>query len=328
MNINIDKNIKVPIFEQITTQIIKNIELGNIKPEDKLPTERMLAESLSVARGTVKNAYKKLENEGIIKTTRGSGSYILKSKDILDNNKRLEVLEIIDATISTLMERELSIKEIVSLINLYISTNHYDKIIKIAIVNDLMETLEDFKNQLSYLRNSSISMFTFENVTEMILESFDIIVVNSTLHNQILNLLPHLKNKVIEAIVSPSCNTIMEISSLERKSRIGIIYRTTAFLNAIELTLTTYGFNKKNIFSFFEDDYTTKTYFKGGIHALISFSNAYIFKSADFEKQNDEFLRKGGKLIKFEYSIEKITLDQIDDKINLIGESSSKIKLK
>ncbi len=321
--LNLDGNIKVPIFEQIANGIIKNIENGNLQPGDKLPTERQLSQNLQVSRGTVKSAYRRLQNKNIIEIIQGSGSYVLKNKGDFSYNQKKEAYGIIVSAFKKLENMDLSYKEILNLSNLYFSYKNSVETIHIAIVDNNQEALLDYKRQLSYLSNISVSVFILESITEnpdpeKIFDGFDIIISPSTHCQAISALIPNLKNRLIEAAISPSKQTLIDIASISREVRIGIICRTNVFLSIITQTLLSYGFKAENILSFFEVNYTTKTYFPGGIDALISFSDAHIFTDEGFKERNAEFLNKGGKLIKYEYEIERGTLIYIEDRINML----------
>lgn len=76
MNISIDKNSRVPIYDQIKEQIKGLIHAGQIKTGDQLPTIRELSVNLSVNFNTVALAYRDLANEGVIITERGKGTFI------------------------------------------------------------------------------------------------------------------------------------------------------------------------------------------------------------------------------------------------------------
>ena len=76
MNIHIDKNSRVPIYDQIKEQIKGLIHAGQIKTGDQLPTIRELSVALSVNFNTVALAYRDLANEGVIVTERGRGTFV------------------------------------------------------------------------------------------------------------------------------------------------------------------------------------------------------------------------------------------------------------
>lgn len=53
---------------QIFNQIADAIRSGRFSPGDQLSSERDLAERLGVSRNIVRNAYRRLEDEGLIET--------------------------------------------------------------------------------------------------------------------------------------------------------------------------------------------------------------------------------------------------------------------
>jgi len=68
---------KIPIYIQIIDQVKHLIASGVLKPEDQLPTVRELASDLDVNFTTVARAYRLLDEEGLISTQHGRGTYIL-----------------------------------------------------------------------------------------------------------------------------------------------------------------------------------------------------------------------------------------------------------
>lgn len=62
--------------DKIIDQIRSLISSGELKPGDKLPPERKLAEQFGVSRGPVRDAIQKLEFYGILKTQPQSGTVV------------------------------------------------------------------------------------------------------------------------------------------------------------------------------------------------------------------------------------------------------------
>jgi len=77
MHIEIDLTSKIPIYVQIIDQIKHMIATGEIHPDDQLPTVRQLATDLRVNFNTIARAYRMLDNEGLISTQHGRGTFIL-----------------------------------------------------------------------------------------------------------------------------------------------------------------------------------------------------------------------------------------------------------
>lgn len=60
----------------IIAEIKSFINLKNLEPGEKLPSERLLAERINVTRGSIRNAIQKLEYYGILKSMPQSGTFI------------------------------------------------------------------------------------------------------------------------------------------------------------------------------------------------------------------------------------------------------------
>ena len=72
----IDFASRVPIYEQLCTNIIKLASAGVFKSGDKLPPVRILASQLGINPNTVAKAYRELESQGYIFSTVGRGSFL------------------------------------------------------------------------------------------------------------------------------------------------------------------------------------------------------------------------------------------------------------
>jgi GntR family transcriptional regulator len=76
MDKEVDFESGVPIYMQIMDRIKQMIVSGQLKPGQQLPTMRQLAIDLRVNYNTVGRAYLLLDQEGIISTQQGRGTYI------------------------------------------------------------------------------------------------------------------------------------------------------------------------------------------------------------------------------------------------------------
>ncbi len=78
--VNAFDNIEAIKIENPVDKIIKQlrnlISSGQLKPGDRLPSERLLAERFGVGRGYIREAILKLEFYGLLKTSPQSGTYV------------------------------------------------------------------------------------------------------------------------------------------------------------------------------------------------------------------------------------------------------------
>lgn len=74
--IDVDRDADLPPFLQIARSLAADIQRGRLRPGDRLPGSRRLAESLEVHRNTVLAALAELTAEGWIETTPGRGTFV------------------------------------------------------------------------------------------------------------------------------------------------------------------------------------------------------------------------------------------------------------
>jgi len=73
----IDPASLIPPYEQVREQVSTMVASGVLPSGTQLPAIRQLAADLDLAPGTVARAYRELEREGVIRTRRGRGTFVL-----------------------------------------------------------------------------------------------------------------------------------------------------------------------------------------------------------------------------------------------------------
>lgn len=64
------------IYLQLKEQVVKLACMGVLKPDEQLPSVRVLARELGINPNTVSKAYQELENDKIIYSVSGKGSFV------------------------------------------------------------------------------------------------------------------------------------------------------------------------------------------------------------------------------------------------------------
>jgi molybdate-binding protein/DNA-binding transcriptional regulator YhcF (GntR family) len=76
IDIHLGDTSQSPLFTQIVEQVSQLVATNRLKPGERLPTVRELADSLKVSPGTVVRAYLDLEKQGIVQSRRGAGTFV------------------------------------------------------------------------------------------------------------------------------------------------------------------------------------------------------------------------------------------------------------
>src|SRR5919206_2739150 len=63
-------------YEHVAERLLADIAAGRLVPGERLPSERDLARRLGVGRASVREALAVLQNEGVLETRPGSGSFV------------------------------------------------------------------------------------------------------------------------------------------------------------------------------------------------------------------------------------------------------------
>ena len=93
MQIIIQPQGTLAIYEQIVNQLKNAIVTGDLKAGEALPSIRGLAADLAVSVITTKRAYEELEKEGLIRSVAGKGFYVCEYNTDYLKEKQLMMIE-------------------------------------------------------------------------------------------------------------------------------------------------------------------------------------------------------------------------------------------
>jgi GntR family transcriptional regulator len=103
----------VPIYLQLMEQVKHAIETGALRPGERLPGIRPLAEELVINANTVAKAYRELEHEGVIELKHGAGAFVSSNATRHKAAGKVRAAEpLVASTVEKLRTRGLSDEEI------------------------------------------------------------------------------------------------------------------------------------------------------------------------------------------------------------------------
>lgn len=106
-----------PLYEQIKEKMKTLIISGVLKPDERIPSVRELAQSLTVNPNTIQKAYKDLETEGFIYSVRAKGSFVAPLDRSTHYPRREELMRELERIVAELMYLNEPIEQLIDTIH-------------------------------------------------------------------------------------------------------------------------------------------------------------------------------------------------------------------
>lgn len=308
-----------PIYRQIVEQILLKIRTGELKAGEKLPTERDLAKQLYIARGTVKRAYKELADNNIIEIVQGSGSYVYAEKKLYDGERRKLAISVIDEVLDKLDLWDISIDEAEVLIRMCIARKQRGaKPVRGAIIDCNPESLYIFRRQLSYIPNIAFSaiavdMVIMDSDPAALLADYDLLLTTQTHYGQVSECLGENCGKLFQVSIALSRQSIVSISTLPERSSIGIVCTSNKFSNLICDELSMFRAASGPLPVNFDRSTDSILSFISRYDTIIIAPDSIILDPGFSDPRLSAFLDTGGKLIPFDYMLDKGSLIYVEE---------------
>ncbi|MBN2882662.1 MAG: GntR family transcriptional regulator [Clostridia bacterium] len=316
----IDVNAGRAAYRQIISGITSMVADGDLKPGDRLPSERELAAKLGVSRGTVKKAYDKLCTNGVTQSLEGSGTFISMGQNVISPARKTAAVQEIESLVNRLAELGFSTTEIDTQFRLVMNKfTNSPEVVRIAAIDCSPEALFTFDQQLSYISQVKVDRFLLTDlesgkIRPEQLEEYDIILTTSTHNAEISVMLARLTDRIMQTVVSPDRQTVIELAGIPKDKTAGVLCRSRRYL-AVIMQFMTRDINPANI-RVLESDPLPEGRFFAKLDYLI-LPPEDVIAGGDVPAMAD-FLEKGGRIIYFNYQIERGSLLHIEERISSV----------
>jgi DNA-binding transcriptional regulator YhcF (GntR family) len=323
MNINIDRNFSISIYNQIVNQIVDAIDKGTLKPGERLPTQRELSTGLNISRGTIQKAYEELEKKGIVEILKGSGSFVSKVQEVQEEDRKETAINLIDELLGKLADLNFTSSEIRAFIDIRIlEKENKHNCVRIAAIDCNPEALEIFKIQISFMKNVQFRMFILDDILkysqpDKVFEDYDIIITTLNHYDELSGILYSLREKLFKVAVAPESETIIKFATIPKNSRIGMITKSIKFRDIIFRNLESFHIEKENVEYAFKTDINNIKRFLREKEFLI-IPQSFKIDSSVVKEEFQNFMKNGGNVIEFKYQIERGSLIYIEEQIESI----------
>ncbi|MBW7452945.1 GntR family transcriptional regulator [Paenibacillus sepulcri] len=115
--IQINEQSAEPLYHQIEVQLRALIVSGQLAENTLLPSIRELAQHLKCSVITIRRVYQDLENEGILRTRQGTGTFVAKvEEEQRDLQRRSAVMEALEAAVDAGLRVQCSDEEMLDML--------------------------------------------------------------------------------------------------------------------------------------------------------------------------------------------------------------------
>lgn len=249
MDIKIDRKNGIPIYIQLKSQIMDEIKNGSLKIGEKMPTERELSQKLNTSRNTVSSAYNVLEQQGVLISYQGRGTFVAEeTKTWKQHNIKDKILKIIDLGLEEALEMGLDTKEFLALVQDRIKEK--EEILKklsAVYIECNIEQAKEFANELSIATNMNVIPMVVADLadrneeTQQNLNDAKIIIATFNHVNEVKELISDLEKDVFGIAINPCLETIVKIARYPKETRFGLICISKEFHFKVESALNSAG---------------------------------------------------------------------------------------
>lgn len=254
MEFKINKSSEFPIYQQLKEQIKFYLLSGALQPGSQVPTPKDLGIYLQINRNTVIAAYKELEQEGLLMTKQGQGTYIadkLPPANFQDNQKLIALAqEAIEGAKALGFTTEDLFTVIFNrtILGLESPDPASDRKFPRALMVECNQAdLDHYRNTLQRELKIEVDGCLLHELPDKILQEeinhADFIVTHFTHLEDVKALLEPCHKPVFGVMAAPYLETFLKIKALPAGSRAGIVCMTRAYTEKMKKAIADAGIN-------------------------------------------------------------------------------------
>lgn len=315
MEICINKKSGVPLYLQVKRQIMDSIKEGVIKVGSKMPTERELSKRLKVSRNTISTAYNELEQEGVLKSYQGKGTFVIEEviswKDKEIENK---IIKFVDMALEESLEKGINTEEFLEIVKKRVKEKKemIKKIVAVYVECNI-EQSKMFSKQLSKNTNMNVIPLTISDLNKMdkntveTLEKSQVIISTFNHVNEVSKLTKDLGKDILGVAIIPDIETIVKIARYPENTKFGFVCLSEEFMFKIKGALEKAGLGDIDMeFTNSRDENKLRKLIEGKDVIIVSPGRYGDVNSLNMENK---------EIIKFLYSLDSGTVKNLKSKM-------------
>ncbi|MCU0960834.1 MAG: GntR family transcriptional regulator [Pirellulaceae bacterium] len=319
--IEIERDGDVPVYRQIIERIATLVRAGELKPGDRVPPARELSAHLGIARGTITKAYEELSRSGMLELTQGRGSFVSARQDVVPAGRRERAAELVRGLVRELSELRFTYREIRSMVDLMVlDLEERLEHLHVVVVDCSPEALRLFSRQLGFVARMGIKTVLLGELVNAArpqerLNGFDLVLTTATHHADVAALVPELKDRLLQLVVTPSQETIISLAGIKPQQSIGVLCQSSQFRAIIKGKLDALLITNRVADLTYPQEADRLDAFVSGQDILIVPPDFTATLDGVAAPVIAEFTEHGGKIIPFDYQIERGSLVYLEERI-------------
>jgi DNA-binding transcriptional regulator YhcF (GntR family) len=255
MDFYLDRDLPVPLIEQIKGQITYGIALGTLSAGTPLPSVRELAKRLKVASMTVARVYQELTQQGLLITRPRLGTYVADIASLEGQNlhhlSRENLRQVVDNCVRqaliqgyTIQETREAFLDAIKNHEIFVTQPH------LILIGNFLQTTQRYAVEIErILADLNIKVFAIiledlrENFPayESILKTAKLTITVPTRLQEVRELLGLEYSRLVAVAFHISKETINRLSALPRSCRLGIVTTYAEFLQTMINEVASYA---------------------------------------------------------------------------------------
>lgn len=240
---------------QIKNKIMDLVNGNSLKVGEKMPTERELSEELKVSRNTISTAYNELEQDGILKSYQGRGTFVAEEANPWKvQNIKQKIMKFIDLGFEEAVEVGMDADEFLEIVTQRIREKKelMSKITAVYVECNI-EQARMFSKQIMESTNINVIPFTLDDIrntsdaTKQIIEKSQVIIATFNHVNEVVKLTRRFQKEVIGVAINVDLETIVKVARYPKDTKFAFICISNEFMFKARGALEKAGLGDINI---------------------------------------------------------------------------------
>ena len=243
----------IPLYVQVKEKILADIRSQVFKAGDKLPTERELSEQLGVSRNTVSQAYRDLENGGVLTSMQGRGTFVCaRDQTVKLTNRRDLLKKVINVALEESLQLGFSIDDFLALADACAKEKAVSlHKAQVAFLECNREQVEYFSRKLEFggvhIRPVILDDLKDQDRDEWhYVETADLVVTTFFHLDEVQELLGQTR-EILAISLDPELETIVQIARVPSGFKTGLVCRSQNFAAKVKMALFEAGLDELNL---------------------------------------------------------------------------------